>query len=53
MKNKWTRKGKKLWVYIPEELYDHLKDDAKKRNMTFTRHIIRILLRHALFDKLE
>lgn len=54
MDKNWKRKGKKkLWVYIPEELYDFLIDDAKKRHLTFTKHITRILLRHVFYDRLE
>lgn len=49
MDMKWTRKGKKkLWVDIPQELYDQLKNSSQKRNITFTKYINRILMRFIL-----
>ena len=49
MNSKWNRKGKKkLWVEIPVDLYDKLIINCEKRNITFTKYINRILLRHTI-----
>lgn len=49
MDNKWIRKGKrKLWVDIPEDLYEQVKLNAKKRNLNFTKYINRILMRYLI-----
>lgn len=49
MIEKWIRKGKKkLWVDIPQDLYDQLQAHAKKRNLKFTKYINRILIRYVI-----
>ena len=40
------RTNKKLWVEIPEDLYNQLQINAKKRNITFTRVVTRALVRY-------
>lgn len=52
MDKKWSRKGKrKLWVDISEHLYEKLKNNSKKRNITFTKCINRILLRYIIEEE--
>ena len=46
-----NRSGKKLWVEIPQELYETLEYNAKKRNITFTKYINRILLRYSIKEE--
>jgi hypothetical protein len=49
MLNKWIRKGKrKLWVNIPEGLYDQLQLQAKRRNLLFSKYINRALMRYMI-----
>lgn len=52
---KWKRKGmRKLWVNIPDIMYDRLKNHAQKRNVSFTKIVNRALLKYILEeDKYE
>lgn len=45
------RNLKKLWVEIPPQLYELLKKNSEKRNITFTKYINRILLRYSLKEE--
>jgi len=51
MKENKTRSLKKLWVEVPPKLYELLEQNAKKRNMIFTKYINRILLRYSLKEE--
>lgn len=51
MKKSQKRYGKKLWVEISPELYEFLKNNAKKRNITFTKYINRVLLRYSIKEE--
>ncbi len=51
MKSNQVRKLKKLWVEIAPELYALLEDNAKKRNIKFTKYINRILLRYSIKEE--
>lgn len=51
MESKWKRKGtKKLWVDVPEELYEQLEKDAEKRNLKFSIYVRRILFRSTIVE---
>ena len=42
---------KRLGIYISEELYDDIVKIAKKKNITVTRCVTRILLRYIIKEK--
>jgi len=47
-----NRKGRKrLSIDIPIELHAFLSRTCKKRNITLTRYVIRVLTRHSLEEK--
>ena len=46
-----SRKGqKRLGIYISDQIHNDLKKISKKRNITLTRLINRILLRYIIKD---
>ncbi len=49
MDKKWKRVGvTKLWVNIPDILYEKLKKYASKRNIKFSKYVNRALLHYII-----